>query len=325
MLEISMEKDPALTLLYSLLTAASTLLCVCHYWYGHFDMLLINLIAMAIFAFAAIFSSLNRHQYDSKYINLLTLCVIAILMQYPLHEQPQLTLHWIYIFPMLASFILPLPWASALTLAVLASSLAQLTLIYDGQPCLRLGLIYTLIGLCSLCYAYLNASKQQRLLALAVTDYQSGAYNRRFLSRMLEQEISRSQFTQRTLSLLALSIDDYQQVLDIHGHGSGVKLLREFRVTLIEQLRAGDEVFHDGEGTFYILLPNCPSEGVVLLKERLKVQLDERQWVDVGELQLSVGLATLREAEDSEHFFQRASEQVVKQQQTALRLLAFDH
>ncbi len=325
MFEISMEKGPALTLLYGLLMGASTVLSISHYWYGHFDILLINLISIAIFGFASIFSSINRNQYYSKYINVLTLCAIALLMQYQLSYQPQLTFHWIYIFPILSYFTLPLTWAFGLNLAVLISSLSQLIFIYNIQQCLRLVLIYTLIGMCSLCYAYLNAIKQKRLLDLAVTDYQSGAYNSRFLLHMLQQEISRSQFTKRTLSLVALSIDDYQQILEIHGRDSGVKLLKEFRIKLIKLLRAGDEIFHNGKGTFYILLPNCPIEGVVILKERLQMNLDEVQWGDVGELQLNVGLATLKEHENAASFFHRASEQVVKQQQTALRLLAFDH
>ncbi len=325
MFEISMEKGPALTLLYSLLMAASSLLCISHYWYGHFDILLINLIAVAIFGFAAVFSGVNRDQSYSKYINGLTLCGIALLMQYQLNFQPGLTFHWIYIFPIISYFSLPLFWAFGLNIAVLISSFSQLILFYDLQQCLRLSLVYILIGMCSLCYAYLNAIKQKRLLDLAVTDYQSGAYNSRYLLHMLQQEISRSQFTKRTLSLFALSIDDYQQILEIHGRDSGVKLLKEFRVKLMTLLRAGDEIFHSGKGTFYILLPNCPIEGVVVLRERLQMQLDELQWGDVGELQLNAGLATLKEHENAESFFQRASEQVIKQQQTALRLLAFNH
>ncbi len=325
MFEISMEKGPALTLLYSLLMAASCALCISHYWYGHFDILLINLISVAIFGFAAVFSGLNRDQSYSKYINGLTLCGIALLMQYQLSFQPELTFHWIFIFPIISYFSLPLFWAFGLNIAVLISSFSQLIFIYDFQQCLRLSLVYVLIGMCSLCYAYLNAIKQKRLLDLAVTDYQSGAYNSRFLLHMLKQEISRSQYTKRTLSLFALSIDDYQQIQEIHGRDSGVKLLKEFRLKLITLLRAGDEIFHSGKGTFYILLPNCPIEGVVVLRERLQMQLDELQWGDVGELQLNAGLATLTEHENAESFFHRASEQVMKQQQTALRLLAFNH
>ncbi len=325
MFEISMEKGPALTLLYGLLMMASTVLSASHYWYGHFDILLINLISIAIFGFASVFSSINRNQYYSKYINVLTLCAIALLMQYQLNYQPSLTFHWIYIFPILSYFTLPLAWAFGLNVAVLISSLSQLIFIYDLQQCLRLLLVYSIIGMCSMFYAYLNDFKQKRLLDLAVTDYQSGAYNSRFLLHMLQQEISRSQFTKRTLSLLALSIDDYPQILEIHGQDSSVKLLKEFRLKLIKLLRAGDEIFHNGRGTFYILLPNCPIEGVVVLKERLQMHLDKVQWGDVGELQLNTGLATLKDQEQAESFLHRAGEQVVKQQQTALRLLAFNH
>jgi len=325
MFSISMEKGPALTLLYGAYAVASILLSISHYWLGHYDILLINLVTISVLSFAAIFSSMNRNQAYSKYINILTLTTVAMLMQYQLSFQPELTIQWIYTFPIFAYFALPWTWAFALNITMLLSSFSQLIGIYELQVCIRLMLIYVLIDSCSLCYAYLNAEKQKRLLDLAVTDYQSGAYNSRFLLSILNQEIARSLVTKRTLSLFAMSIDDYQQILEIHGRDISVKVLKEFRIKLVTLLRAGDEIFYNGKGTFYILLPNCPMEGVLVLKERLQQHLDEIHWGDVGELQLNTGLATLKKDENSENFLQRASEQVHKQQQMTLKMLAFNH
>ncbi|MEH6345114.1 MAG: diguanylate cyclase [Bermanella sp.] len=325
MFSISMEKGPALTLLYAVYALASILLSITHYWFGHYDILLINLVSIAVLSFAAIFSNMNRNQAYGKYINVFTLTSLALLMQYQLSFQPDLTIYWIYTFPIFAYFSLPLSWAFALNITMLFSSFSQLIIIYDFQVCFRLMLIYILIDSCSLCYAYLNTEKQKRLLELAVTDYQSGAYNSRFLLSMLNQEISRSLVTNRTLSLFAMSIDDYQQILEIHGRDISVKVLKEFRIKLVTLLRAGDEIFYNGKGTFYILLPNCPMEGVMVLRERLQQHLDEIHWGDVGELQLNTGLATLKNNENAEDFLQRASEQVHNQQQMTLRMLAFNH
>ncbi len=325
MFDISMEKEPALSLLYALLTCAMSLLCVSHYFFGHFDILLIQLISIAILMFTSIFLFLNRNRAIGRYINLLTLTSIALLAQYQLTFNPELTLHWIYVFPVLSYFALPIRWAFILNITVMACTLSQLLFMMSLEDTIRALFIYMLIGLCSFCYAYVNILKQTNLLKLAVTDYQSGAYNSRYLLHNLHQEIARSETTNRTLSMLAITIDDYQQIQDIHGKNISGKLLKSFRYKLIVLLRAGDEIFHNGKGTFYILLPNCSMEGGIVLKERLLKQMEEEQWGDVGDLQLNVGLASLNHKENAASFLHRASGFVHKQQQTALRLMSFNH
>lgn len=324
MFEISMEKDPALSLLYALCAGAISLLCISHYYFGHYDVLLINMIAIAVFTFASLFLYLNRDLEQSDYINVLTLTAIALLMQYQLSFDAKLTIYWIYTFPILSYFVLPLSWAFALNTAVMFSTFSQLMFLFSLEDSLRMIFIFVLVGMCSLCYAYLNSLKQKSLIKLAVTDYQSGAYNSRFLVKKLQQESARSLVTNRTLSLLAITIDDYQQIIDIHGTDTGQKVLKAFRQKLISLLRAGDDIFHSGKGTFYILLPNCPEEGVIVLKERLTSQLASVQWREVGEIQINTGLATLRGEETAEEFLQRVNVYIQKQQQTALKLMAFN-
>ncbi len=324
MFKISMEKEPALTLLYTVCALASVLLCLTHYYFGHYSSLLISLVSIAIYALSAVFSVLNRKQNYGKYFNACTLIIIALLMLFQLALNTPLSLQWIYVYPIICFFALPFIWATVLTGLVFIFTFWQLSIVFELQVALHAMLVYLLIYVSCASYAHLNSNKQKQLLNLAVTDYQSNAYNARFLLHMLKKEISRSNVTHRTLSMLALSIDDHQQIQDIHGNDASIKLLKEFRLKLLTLLRAGDEIFYDGQGTFYILLPNCSIEGVVLLKERLQRHLVEIHWDNVGELQLNAGLATLQENENAEQFLKRASEQVQRQQQTALRLLAFN-
>lgn len=325
MFEISMEKEPALSLLYALIAAAMSLLCISHYFLGHLEVLLLQLMTIAILMFTSVFLFLNRNRAISQYINLMTLTSIALLMQYQLNFNPELTMHWIYVFPVISYFALPLRWAFMLNVAVILSTLSQLIFLVATEQAIKFMLIYLLIAMCSLCYAYVNNLKQSNLLSLAVTDYQSGAYNSRYLLHKLHQEIARSETTNRTLSMLAITIDDYQQIQDIHGKNVSGRLLKSFRYRLISILRAGDDIFHNGKGTFYILLPNCPMEGAVVSKERLLKEMEDEHWGDVGDLQLNVGLASLNHKESAESFLHRASGFVHKQQQTALRLMSFNH
>jgi diguanylate cyclase (GGDEF)-like protein len=246
-------------------------------------------------------------------------------MQYQLNFNPELTMHWVYVFPVISYFALPLSWAFLLNTTVVLCTLSQLIFIISTEQTLKFVFIYMLISMCSLCYAYVNTLKQTNLLKLAVTDYQSGAYNSRYLLKKLHQEIARSETTSRTLSMLAITIDDYQQIQDIHGKNASNRLVKIFRHKLIALLRAGDDIFHNGKGTFFILLPNCSMEGGVVLKERLLKEMEEEHWGDVGDLQLNVGLASLNHKESAESFLDRASGFVHKQQQTALRLMSFNN
>ena len=324
MFQISMAKDPAVSLLYALLAGASTLLAISHYVFGHYDIMFLTMITIGIYTPAAIFLFLNREQAYSKYANILILTTVATIIQYQLSIAPELTVHLAFAFPIISYFILPMRWAFTLNTAFMANTAVQIAVYYETTESIRLILIYLSLGTSSLCYAYINTVKRKNLLNLAVTDYQSGAYNNRYMVEKLHQEIARSAVTNRTLSLLAVTIEDYQQIQDIHGQNVSEKLLKDFHKSINDLLRAGDDIFHNGKGTFYILLPNCPIEGAIVLKERVFKNINAIQWQNVGDLQLNIGFATLESNENADQFLHRASGHLVKQQQTALRLLAFD-
>lgn len=325
MFNISMEKDPAHSLLYILVACAGLILSALHYWFGQFNLVLSSLIINTIFLLSAFFLFLNRNKKISKYVNILAFTTIAVVIQYQLHIQASPSLYWVMSFPAFSFMVLPIYWAVMINTSIIISSSILFYSSFDLIEATRQILMIFTISLCAFCYAVANQAKRSNLLKLAVTDYQSGAYNYPYLKTKLHQEVARSNVTNRTLSLLAVTIEDHNQVIEIHGKDVGDALLQEFKDVIYQMLRAGDEVFHDGEGTFYILLPNCPIEGATVLRERLMKKLEQYPWTEVGELHLNTGFATLNFNESADTFLQRASEHVSKQQQTALRLLAFDN
>lgn len=321
--DANLSKSPTLALLYALLALALIGNSFGHYYLGHYEALLIHLIAIPTCIFASLYLFLIREPGISVYVSQGTLLLLAALIQYQLAFNIELGIHWLYCFPILSYFALSLRSATLLNLAMLVACSLQLMQLKTGDEVARTALGYLMMGAASWCYAYLNKLKQKSLLKLAVTDNQSGAYNSRHLAKMLEQEIARSKVTKRTLSLISITIEDYVQVIEIHGQTATEALLHHFRNELMFLVRAGDETFHDGQGTFYLLLPNCPMEGAVVLKERLQTDLAQRQWPVAGELQLNTGIATLNDNEQADSFLQRASQHLFKQQQTALKLMAF--
>lgn len=325
MFNISMDKDPAQSLLYVILAVAGLILSATHYWFGQFEVVLPNLIINLVFFLSAFFLLLNRNKEFSKYFNILSLAAVAILIQYQLSVQKELSFHWLVSYPVISFMLLPISWALTINISIFTSTAFLFSSKLGEIESFQYLLLIFLVNICALGYAVSNQIKRDNLLKLAVTDYQSGAYNQQHLTTKLQQEVARSKVTNRTLSLLAVTIEDHHQIMEIHGRSVSDGVLHEFKDVIYKILRAGDEVFHNGSGTFYILLPNCPIEGVTVLKERLMKTLELHAWSEVGELQLNTGVATLNFNESANDFLQRASQHVIKQQQTSLRLLAFDN
>ena len=324
MFNFSMEKDPALSLLYSLFFIAGLLLNVSQYWLGQYNLVMPSLVINGVFLVSALFFLFNRNKSISKYVNLLSLTAIAVALQYQLHFNPEISIHWFYVFPLLTFFVLPVSWAFAINVSMIVGLIINQNQLFTHSLDATALLMTVLFSLCGAGYALSNQIKRRNLLRLAVTDYQSGAYNDLHLKTKLHEEVARSNVTNRTLSLLAVTIEDYNQIWEIHGQTITMDLLKEFKDVVGRILRAGDEIFHNGQGTFYLLLPNCPIEGATVLKARLIKNLENHTWPETDDLQLNTGFATLNFNESAEDFLRRASEHVSKQQQTALRLLAFN-
>ena len=121
MFNISMEKDPALSLLYFLFSIAGFFLSISQYYFGQLDIILPSLIINNIFLLSACFFYLNRNKDLSKYFNILTLSAVAIVIQYQLHSDPNLTAHWLLAFPILTYFVLPIYWAVIINISIIIS------------------------------------------------------------------------------------------------------------------------------------------------------------------------------------------------------------
>ena len=158
---------------------------------------------------------------------------------------------------------------------------------------------------------------------LALTDQVSGAYNKRHFYHTLDREISRSENSQDPISLIALTIDDYHQMMDIHGRRSISGFLSHFTDRSRSIIRAGDEIFRLEEDLFILLLPHCPNDGAIVLMERIKRNLQQQSWEPIAELSLSTSAATWSTGETAQELQKRLLQSLTKQQKTTLQLAAF--
>jgi diguanylate cyclase (GGDEF)-like protein/PAS domain S-box-containing protein len=118
-----------------------------------------------------------------------------------------------------------------------------------------------------------NEEKIQRLNAgleqLAMTDYLTSLYNRRYFMQRGAEEFKRVGRTNQPLSLLMLDIDQFKKVNDTHGHEAGDMALQQVAATLKSSLRETDILGRIGGEEFAVLLPNTPLKEAAILAERV--------------------------------------------------------
>jgi diguanylate cyclase (GGDEF)-like protein len=131
---------------------------------------------------------------------------------------------------------------------------------------------------------------------LASTDGLTGLYNHREFQQRLSVESERSQRYGHSLSLLLVDIDHFKRVNDQHGHPAGDTLLKELAETIRTSIRTMDVAARYGGEEFVVILPETPSEGAVVVAERLRRQIADRRVVAVSGQSLtcsvSIGVAT---------------------------------
>lgn len=310
-------------ILYTLAAFAIAILMVDQYRQGLYSLVLSSSIGIPAFLFSAIFLYINRDHNPSLWVHHVLIILLAALALYQLVDYPALMTHYLYALPLFSFFCLPILNAAIINIAVTVITSLTMWNEFGWQEGLRTGINYFLFLGSAFCYAYLTQVKQNALRRLALTDQISGAYNKRHFYHTLDREISRSENSNDPISLIALTIDDYHQMLDIHGRRSINSFLSTFTDRSRNIIRAGDEVFRLEEDLFILLLPHCPNDGAIVLMERIKRNLQQQRWEPIPELNLSASAATWATGETSQELQKRLLQSLTKQQKTTLQFAAF--
>lgn len=310
-------------ILYTLAACAICILMIDQYRQGLYSLVLSNAIGIPAFLFSAVFIYINRDQTPSLWVHHVLIILLALLALYQLAKFPDLMTHYLYALPLFSFFCLPILNATIINLVVVIITSLMMWSELGWQEGLRTGINYSLFLGSAWCYAYLTQVKLSSLRRLALTDQVSGAYNKRHFYHTLDREISRSENSTDPISLIALTIDDYHQMLDIHGRHSVDNFLISFTERGRNLIRAGDEVFRLEEDLFILLLPHCPNDGAIVLMERIKRNLQQQNWDPIPELSLSTSAATWTTGETAQELQKRLLQSLTKQQRTTLQIAAF--
>ncbi len=138
--------------------------------------------------------------------------------------------------------------------------------------------------------------ERARLRRLAMTDDLTLAYNQRYLSPRVNEEIERARRSGQPLSVLLVDLDHFKNVNDAHGHEAGDMVLRLFADRVRALVRRVDIFIRRGGEEFLLLMPATALEQARNTAERIRRNLSEGL-LDVGggkrvRQTVSIGVAT---------------------------------
>ncbi len=149
----------------------------------------------------------------------------------------------------------------------------------------------------------------KRIEELAELDELTGAFNRRCIMRMLDEEIARAARSGSACSIALIDLDHFKQVNDTHGHATGDEVLRTFSITMFANIRSADHFGRYGGEEFLLVLPDMQPDGAARAVDRLRAIIADLDWSAFSpgmQVTLSAGVTTLRPNETADLFLARA-------------------
>lgn len=138
---------------------------------------------------------------------------------------------------------------------------------------------------------------QEKLKQAGLTDALTGVNNRRFFDQRLNEEISRAQRLQSSVSCLFIDIDHFKIVNDSFGHETGDLVLKKVAELIRAQLRNIDVVARYGGEEFAVLLEQSGQDWAREVAERILQSIQDTTFVETNDvkcsLTVSIGVSTL--------------------------------
>lgn len=278
-----------LATLYLLAALVMLVLSIDNYRYGLYPLVYKSSLMTAALAGLAVYA---RVAWDSAHLNKASTWVLGLCMGVILFaalEHAIKAMYWFFAMTLLC--FVALKHRQAMVIAN-AGGLLILLCLWAQEGLLPAAVFvagFTLLVALASTYAQLQQQRNRTLVELEIRDPVTRAYNARHMEDTLAKELCRADRTGKALSLLALEIDYFPQIIDVHGPVTSQALLSDLSKKLSTTIRAGDSLYFDGKQTFYMMLPCTPSEGVVVIAERIRRSIEEGTWPEVDSMTASLG------------------------------------
>lgn len=158
-----------------------------------------------------------------------------------------------------------------------------------------MGLLAILIGLLSL-LAIRQLARLRNWKRMASVDALTGVANLRGVQHFANAALRRAHAQNEPLTVLAIDIDEFKRINDVHGHPTGDRVLREVAHACADALRDGDLLGRIGGEEFLAILPGTLLDHAVDVAERLRRRVETLEIADLpGSVRatISIGVAEM--------------------------------
>jgi len=142
----------------------------------------------------------------------------------------------------------------------------------------------------------------------ATTDTLTGLMNRRRMTDILQDELTRANRLGTPFSVVMFDIDHFKLVNDTFGHEVGDNVLKDVATTVKSRLRELDAFARWGGEEFIILLRGTHMDGALELSNICCEMLAQRMFEQAGQVTASFGVATCRKNENLRELIHRADD-----------------
>ena len=138
----------------------------------------------------------------------------------------------------------------------------------------------------------------EKLSTIAYTDSLTKIYNRLHFAHFLDAEIDKAKRYGTTFSIIFFDLDYFKEVNDNYGHLTGDEVLEKVTEIVSKANRSADIFARYGGEEFIILTPETNLSGALIHAERLRNDIEQYEFKNVGHISSSFGVAEFNPEED---------------------------
>jgi diguanylate cyclase (GGDEF)-like protein len=132
---------------------------------------------------------------------------------------------------------------------------------------------------------------EMRLTHLATHDYLTNLPNRMLLEDRFEQAVARAERSNKKLGVIAIDLDKFKRVNDVHGHPFGDKVLVEIAWRLSEAVRSSDTCARMGGDEFTVIAEGIDdNQDVMRVMEKISTALKPIIIIDGKKVRVSASM-----------------------------------
>jgi diguanylate cyclase (GGDEF)-like protein/PAS domain S-box-containing protein len=145
-------------------------------------------------------------------------------------------------------------------------------------------------------------SLNQQLREQVIRDPLTNLYNRRYFDETIARDVSAAARKKEPIAVLAIDVDHFKRVNDVHGHAAGDAALVSLAQIITRCVRTSDIACRFGGEEFVVTMPGADRQVAHLRAEALRTEFERTAFAAPGgapaNATVSIGLATMKVGEE---------------------------